>query len=125
MNNKICENCNKTFLGLTIINIEKGNFKSVCMDCRDHLTRFKKSRAGYIYIIGHGEFWKCGFTRRSPEQRLKEMQIGNPNELKILSSWIVQDCILGERFSQNRLKEFHLRGEWYMANEDKILNALK
>ena len=52
------------------------------------------------------------------------MQTGNPNELKILKAWLVRDCLLGERFSQNRLKEFHFRGEWYMATEEKIINTL-
>ena len=124
MNKKTCEYCNKNFLSLNVVKMENGILGSVCISCRDRHFQYQKKRAGYIYVIGHGEFWKCGHTRVSPETRLKQMQTGNPNELKILKSWLVRDCLLGEKFSQNRLKEFHFRGEWYMATEEKIINTL-
>jgi hypothetical protein len=124
MHDKVCDNCKGKFLSTNVVDLEEGLFASLCTDCKNNNIRFRNSRAGFIYIIGNGEFWKCGSTSRSPELRLKDMQTGNPHELQVLTSFLVRDCRIGERLCQNRLKDFHFRAEWYKATQDEILSAL-
>ena len=79
---------------------------------------------GYIYLIGHRNYWKCGMTMISPELRMKEMQIGNPYKLKVAFYKIVKNCRLEESLAHKKLSAFHHRGEWFRGNKKEIINAL-
>ena len=71
-------------------------------------------------MIGYDEWWKIGLTTKSPESRVKELQIGNPHILKLSGSKLVNDCLVSELFFHRKLSAFHYRGEWFHGPENKI-----
>ena len=74
-------------------------------------------------MIGYDEWWKIGMTTKSPESRVKELQIGNPNILRISGSKLVHDCLVSEFFLHRKLAEFHHLGEWFRGQEE-ILRSM-
>lgn len=69
---------------------------------------------GWLYFIGNGRGpIKVGVTRRSPSQRLDELQTGNPTHLKILWAVVVDDPQNAEGEAHNHLAHAHVGGEWY------------
>lgn len=72
-----------------------------------------KGPASYIYLIeclGPDRFFKIGFAA-NPQQRLKELQIGSPYELKIILEFP------GGFVKEQELHDFYknslVRGEWF------------
>lgn len=70
---------------------------------------------GYVYFIACPETGrvKIGFTSKSPEERLRNLQTGSPTELKLM-------CFQpGTRADEQHLHEilgdFRLHGEWFEA----------
>ena len=51
---------------------------------------------------------------RHPQKRLKQLQTGNPNKLRLIKSFEGQGW--REGFLHERLKEFRLEGEWFDYN---------
>lgn len=68
----------------------------------------------YIYIISDGEYIKIG-KANDVEKRIKELQTGNPKELKIIRT-IECDEIFATRIEcelHKILDKHKIRGEWY------------
>lgn len=74
-----------------------------------------------IYFIGSDEhpYVKIGYTDNL-YRRLTKMQSDSPFKLKLLRQ-VEGDRLLEEKI-QNRFAPFHVRGEWYLCNEE-ILTA--
>jgi len=68
---------------------------------------------GYVYFIKNGEYnqVKIGWSDR-PSIREKELQTGNPNQLKIIGVLPSQESSV-ETFLHDRYKIYHIRGEWF------------
>jgi hypothetical protein len=86
----------------------------------DNLTR--KKFKGFIYFFQgqSGGAIKIGYSS-SPEKRLKELQTGYPDALKILL--MIPGDEKTERIIHRQLKEFRLKGEWFKPDRyvvDKI-----
>jgi hypothetical protein len=121
----LCDRCGRTNRGITsAVMITQDLIGHVCGSCKADIGSMHKGKPGYVYIIGQGEFWKCGLTSRLPKVRLKDMQTGNPHELKILKEYLVKDVLLGERLMQNKLQKYHYRAEWYRATEEEMLSLI-
>lgn len=76
--------------------------------------------SGWVYFIASPETGrvKIGYTSKSPETRLKNLQTGSPTELKLM-------CFQpGTRDDEQRLHEllaeFRLHGEWFDAADPII-----
>ena len=122
--NERCSRCGCDQKDMMIVNLNSGLIGHLCGECKHRHGNTYRGRPGYIYIIGHGDYWKCGITTRNPERRITEMQTGNPHKLKIAFSKIVKDCKLGESLAHKKLSAFHHRGEWFRGEEKEIINAL-
>lgn len=65
-----------------------------------------------VYFVQQGDYVKIGFTTKM-ENRLRDLQIGAPNELKLLTT------VTGPRKTESKFHEFfrssHHRGEWFDA----------
>jgi len=78
----------------------------------------------YVYFIKAGDFIKIGYSEKSPERRLKEMQTASPLKLEIIVT------LKGNRNKEKELhcKFRHLReqGEWFRAAEElkNFINTL-
>lgn len=68
-----------------------------------------------IYVIaeldGDG-FVKIG-RAVDPSKRLNELQIGNPRQLRLSSSFVPKDAVATERQIHKWLKDSRVRGEWF------------
>ena len=78
------------------------------------------SWAGYVYIIQNGEtdIYKIGLTSGNPEDRLNQMQVGNP-ELLTLAHYIeCKDMGKVEDGFHSHFARTHYRGEWYRIDTE-------
>ena len=120
----ICDKCGTRRGSMTVVKLESGLIGNVCGECKRRHGNTFRGRPGWVYVIGHGEYWKCGITTRCPERRLADMQNGNPHHLEILKAWMVGDCGLGESLAHKKLSALHYRGEWFNGTKEEIMNAL-
>ena len=88
----------------------------------------KKKSKGFLYFFQgqSGGAIKIGYSS-SPEKRLKELQTGYPDALKILL--MIPGDEKAERVLHQQLKDFRLKGEWfkpdrYVIDKIKELKAL-
>lgn len=84
----------------------------------------KKTKPGWIYVIGYGEYWKVGMTKRLPEERLRDMQTGNPFNLIIIAKWLVEHINVAEKIAHAKLNKLHYRSEWYKGPPDEVIGML-
>jgi len=86
---------------------------------------FKISKKGkYIYIIQakNGGPIKIGIAI-NPRMRLKELQIGNPNELQIIK--LIEGGIKEERELHRKFKKYQLINEWFKEEALDLESELK
>jgi len=116
-----CAYCGSTKRGHDLIRSEKfyrPHF--ACGECKAKNKSKIIGKAGWIYMIGYDSFWKIGRTCKDPILRLGELQNGNPNELVLAASKIVDDCLVTELFAHRKLSDRQIRGEWFRGTEDEI-----
>ena len=76
----------------------------------------RRERASFVYFIQHGDHGpiKVGWAH-DPEQRRRELQTGNPEQLH------VRQLVPGGRDLEgqihNRFADWHLQGEWFGGGE--------
>ncbi len=75
---------------------------------------------GYVYLIFDSQFYKIGHTNKPIEQRLKEIQIGNPNELSLIKFYQTYEYKKLEYMLHKRFSNRHIRGEWFNLTEQDI-----
>lgn len=82
----------------------------------DHLARAvgpakqPKQRPQKVYFIGNGDKVKIGISV-SPQARLKDMEVSNHGELKLLAT--IPGGRKRERELHRRFMQYHIRGEWF------------
>ena len=78
-----------------------------------------------LYLITDGKFHKIGITNRSIQVRIKQLQTGNPYELKLIkvvncgSEKHAQEM---EKFYHNKYYEYRMQGEWFDFKKLKPIN---
>lgn len=83
--------------------------------------------AGYVYVIGPSkrpQRVKVGISRKHPRTRLRQLQTGSPEELKIYGYRRVRDPRKVERAVHRRLASRHSRLEWFDVRPAAALGAL-
>jgi hypothetical protein len=78
------------------------------------MTSLKDEAEGVVYFIGHGKTGpvKIGFTADlDPMPRLRQLQTGSPEQLKVLG--IISAYASIERKIQSLLAPHNIRGEWF------------
>lgn len=83
------------------------------------------TRTAFVYVIGetcNGPI-KLGATD-NPPKRLGELQVANPRELFLYHSLQHPAAIDVEAWAQRRLRDRHIRGEWYDVNPAEAANLL-
>ena len=75
-----------------------------------------------IYFITDGAFdetrscVKVGFSKNGGKVRMYELQVGNPNELKLIGQMAGDEVL--EKHIHGLLSSFYVRGEWFRYNEE-------
>lgn len=67
--------------------------------------------------------YKIGITGRNPEQRLKELQTGTSQELKVISTFKSKYGTLLESALHTHYE--HIRGEWFNISNEEVHNFLE
>ena len=69
----------------------------------------------FIYFISSQNQIKIGYSN-NPIKRLKNMQVGNPNELVLLLFY--EGSIYEEQELHTKFSEYHVRGEWFRYSRE-------
>ena len=68
------------------------------------------------FITQNNDYIKIGYTERSAELRLTELQIGNPHELELS---LTRDGNEGdEKQYHSRFAAYYVRGEWFFLSSE-------
>ena len=74
--------------------------------------KLKDINEGYVYIISDGQFCKIGVAN-NVDERIKTLQIGNPNKITLLASLLCKNPYTIEKFLHLLFATKHVSGEWY------------
>ena len=70
--------------------------------------------------IGGEKIYKIGFTRRTPEKRIKEFKTGNSSEIYLVDSFQSEWGTKIEAMLHKIYKSKKVEGEWFSLDEDEI-----
>jgi hypothetical protein len=81
--------------------------------------------SGWVYCIASDDrpLVKIGRTDRSVAGRLRELQTGQPDTLRVLFEWHVADSAAAEAAMHAALAHRHHRGEWFTASPGEVAQA--
>lgn len=78
---------------------------------------------GYIYLleneIGKEIRYKIGYTKNL-KNRTKQLETGNPGDMKIIKSFKTDWGILLEKMIHKSYKQYNIKNEWFILNNDQI-----
>lgn len=77
----------------------------------------------FVYFIheeGCFNCFKIGKTENNPEERLSQLQTGNPRKLIIYRFILTDNHSLMESFLHNKYKEFRIQNEWFNITQSVI-----
>ena len=80
------------------------------------------SSPGYVYILESDGFIKIGIAN-DVQRRIKNLQCGNPHEIRLLNSVYSNDPSTVERVLHRRLDRYNIRLEWFKL-PDRITRYL-
>ena len=120
---KACPNCKKEF---KTANRRKIYCSRTCVvRAYNRKAKFnnkqRKKGIPHSYIItevGLEEYIKIGKTDNGVDNRIRDLQIGNPRELSIVYVFDAIKDGLGELELQDKFKPLRVRGEWYQFTKE-------
>lgn len=82
---------------------------------------------GYIYVIqvGRRKRVKVGITRRTPEERLADLQTSSLDKLNLRYSRHLPNPEAVEKRAHRKLSRFRLQGEWFNATVAEAIAAIE
>lgn len=79
---------------------------------------------GKIYLIkcynDSEVLYKIGFTRGKPENRLKNLETGNPNDLEIIKVFETKYNTKLESNLHTKFKSKQVKNEWFRLDNDDV-----
>lgn len=88
---------------------------------------FNQSSKGCVYLIAdeNNQVYKIGASRNCALKRMKQLQTGNANELKLIFKYCCNypyrlETILHRKFSHKKV-----HNEWYSLSLDEVVNFEK
>lgn len=86
---------------------------------------------GYVYLIlevnqNGQESHKIGVSKNPPEKRLKQLQTGNPNEIRILSAYESVNYKKVEQWLHSRYstKRTLAENEWFNLTDEQVFSFI-
>ena len=104
-----CEECMSLFFGLI-------------RDFKEYKHIKDNAKKGYVYVLSDKNAYKIGRSSKGGENRIKELQTGNSNELELILEIFVEDYVCVEKFLHLKYKNKKVRrnGEWFNLNKKDI-----
>lgn len=80
----------------------------------------------FVYLvsaeINEEVLYKIGYTRRTPEHRIKEFKTGNASEFLVVDKYKSEWGTKIEALLHKKYKEFKISGEWFYLPDSEIKN---
>ena len=114
--------------------------KYIPIECpKQHIFSFEKDKYeyciphedmvdGYVYFVVDGDYIKIGYSRQKMNQRLSQLQVGNPRELTMYTTIKCDTPEKVEIYLHDKFRHVHTRGEWFRSTceeVDNIVNKIK
>jgi hypothetical protein len=93
--------------------------------CPAHLS-WEDKMFGYVYLIGSSLFgwYKIGKTK-NPKVRVDDLGILLPFKIEVFAIWEAKNCGAMEKALHEKYAEFHINGEWFRFNKDKLESVIE
>ena len=115
------------------LKVEIDELNSLIVDVE---RRIKNKRCGYVYVVSNNDMkegqYKIGITRRSVEERMKELGSGASHSFPMNVHGYVycDDCFgvesaLHRYFSKQRVNQINSKKEWFQTTLAEIKRAFK
>lgn len=90
-------------------------------------TPKQRAFGGYVYLIQMGDtlYHKIGLAIDSPIDRLAELQVSSPYELRLIESYLVGSPVLLEREIHKALAYCRARGEWFKDTDGDVIKTFR
>jgi Meiotically Up-regulated Gene 113 (MUG113) protein len=75
---------------------------------------------GYVYIVNCNGIYKIGYTMDSVASRVSNIQMSNPNKVRLVCSIPSQTASTLERELHQRFRDRRVRGEWYQLTRRQV-----
>ncbi len=79
-----------------------------------------KKQPKYIYLITDDISYKIGISKNDPNKRLKTLQTGSANTLRIVDKFISNYANILEKTLHRTFELEHHRGEWFNLNNEQV-----
>lgn len=70
-------------------------------------------RSGFVYLLKAGEYYKIGMTTGTVENRLRQLQTGSPQKIKVIHTFNVDDPNKLESDLHRKYASKRITGEWF------------
>ena len=72
-----------------------------------------------VYLINQSftNLYKIGITKKNPLERLKELKIGNANDLVLIVDFVTKHSFKLERALHAYYSQYRISSEWFELNE--------
>lgn len=84
----------------------------------DLLNHYGVTVSGYVYILKAGDYYKIGRSK-TPDERIKTLQIQLPFPVSIVGIIPCTDEILAEKMLHRRYADKRVNGEWFKLRESE------
>ncbi len=80
---------------------------------------------GYLYILQSGEYLKIGISKNHPRQRVKQLQTGSAQEIKLLKFYRRKDYKQLEKYLHQKFRRRRIRGEWFNVELETVTSIIE
>lgn len=84
-----------------------------------------KKTGGYLYLLGSGEYIKIGISKHSPKTRIRQLQTGNPQKIKLLKYYRRKDYKELEKFLHKKFRRYRVNGEWFDVKLEQVTRIIE
>ena len=78
---------------------------------------------GFVYLLCDGEKFKIGMTKKKDiNQRIKELQTGNPYEIWLYSYYETEYPLKIEKMMHAKHTSSNVKNEWFDLTVQEVLN---
>lgn len=90
-------------------------------------TTYERKTRSSLYLLYSAGYYKIGVTLDSSiGNRLKQLQIGNPNVITLIASTgTISSAYELEKALHSKYKDNRVRGEWFTLTDDELQYVLK
>ena len=74
-----------------------------------------------VYLLECGDKHKIGYTRKTIDERIKQMKTGNSEEFKILGTYESKWATKIESHLHRKYKNKRISGEWFQLTDEDVM----